>query len=115
MLLLATTYTLIGAATETEIVKDNTSSNGISNEPTSVSDLPFYSSSSIFVIATFLVTCLIIMGKNCFEYNQYGVLRPNDFYTESHTLKVGALLISIFAGELFYIGMMSTFYVQKWS
>lgn len=74
-------------------------------------DLPFYSCTSLFIVLTFLVVCMIMGIKNCLIYSQYGVLHPNQFFNESDTLKIGALLISIFIGELFFIGMMSTFYV----
>lgn len=46
---------------------------------------------------------------------RYGVTSASDYYTSEDTLKVGSLLITLFAGELLFSGLISFFYIQQMS
>jgi len=79
----------------------------------SVVYLPFYSSTPVFLGMTFGVVFLFMIFKNIVKYSRYGVFNSNDFYSTHDTLKVGSLFVSVLAGELLLIGMMSFFYISQ--
>jgi hypothetical protein len=112
LVLLAVMFTLIGAMSATHSTATDKSQNSIVTD-TSHSmrdDLPFYSSSFMFIVMTFATMSLITAVKNCVIYSRYGVLHFNQFFNENGSMKVGALLLSIFAGEFFFTSLMTTFY-----
>lgn len=75
--------------------------------------LPFYSSASLFIVLIFAMMTIFILIKNVVTYFKYGITGTNDYYTEHNTLKIGALLLSVFAGEALMIGLLSTFYIHR--
>lgn len=77
--------------------------------------LPFYSSAAVFTVLNFVVYGSFIGIRNCVRYIRYGVTSASDYYTSEDTLKVGSLLITLFAGELLFSGLISFFYIQQTS
>lgn len=81
----------------------------------SLTYLPFYSSAAVFTVLNFVVYGSFIGMRNCVRYMRYGVTSASDYYTSEDTLKVGSLLITLFAGELLFSGLISFFYIQQMS
>ena len=73
--------------------------------------LPFYSSSAVFTVLNFIVYGAFIGIRNCVKYMRFGVTSSSDYYTSEDTLKVGSLLLTLFAGELLFTGLISFFYI----
>lgn len=81
--------------------------------------LPFYSIVPVFIIFAFCTVLVFMIAKNVVSYVRYGVLVQNDFYsttyaawTSGETLKVGSLFLCLVAGEMLFIGAISSFYIQ---
>lgn len=109
MLCLAVSFTLIGIVSAPAQMVDSNDNSMVLQ----VDVLPYYSCTSIFVVFTFLAVTIFILTKNLTHYIKYGVTVSNDFYCDDNSLKIEALRLSVFSGELLFLGLMSMFYITK--
>lgn len=74
--------------------------------------MPFYAAAPSFILMNLIVMGLFMIAKNVFKYVKFGVTAPNDYYTTSDTLKIGAFFLTLLAGELLFLGLMGVFYTS---
>ena len=51
--------------------------------------------------------------KNVVNYIRFGISCQNDYYSEHDTLKIGSLLSTVIAGELFFVGLISMYFTMQ--
>ena len=83
---------------------------GSTFNPSGLKFLPFYSCGSLLMVTLFVIIGVFMVAKNLVNYMRFGVACQNDYYTEHDTLKIGSLLATVIAGELFFCGVLSLCY-----
>jgi hypothetical protein len=63
------------------------------------------------MVLAFASMAIFKLVKNIASYARFGITTANDYYTSHDTLKMGAMLLSVFAGETLFVALLSTFYV----